>query len=79
MSVRVQPGGAWIASSPTELFRRSGELGMAMFGANGPTYDVAPDGSRFLMLKFLPNADSGATAQMSLVVIQNWPRVLNAR
>jgi hypothetical protein len=34
------------------------------------TYDLSPDGQRFLMLKPVPAA--GAAAQPSLVVVLNW-------
>jgi hypothetical protein len=38
---------------------------------NGRTYDIAPDGTRFLMIKAGGSADETAEPT-SLVVVQNW-------
>jgi Tol biopolymer transport system component len=40
-------------------------------GNPGRTYDVSPDGRRFLMIKFLTTAEQ-ATARPSMTVVQNW-------
>jgi serine/threonine-protein kinase len=66
MRIGVTPGPKWTATAPTKLFE--GPYGAAANQA-GRTYDIAADGSRFLMIK--PVADPTALP-MSLVVVQNW-------
>ncbi|MGH9257840.1 MAG: protein kinase domain-containing protein, partial [Vicinamibacterales bacterium] len=64
MAVRVEHGATFTASTPTTLFEGRYYMGGA---ANvGRTYDVSPDGRRFLMMK----ADASTPA--SLVVVLNW-------
>ena len=74
MRVSIAPGSTWKASAPTQLFAAtsyalsgSGDLRITL----SRTYDVTPDGQRFLMLK---NAD--APTQSSdvprIVIVQNW-------
>ena len=72
MRVGVAPGTTWEATAPTKLFE--GHYG-AMPGQAGRTYDVAPDGNRFLMIKPVGGADPTARPT-SLVVVQNWPAAL---
>jgi len=67
MRVGVAQGPTWAATAPSKLFE--GRYGAAA-GQSGRTYDVAPDGKRFLMIKAV-GADQAA-APMSLVVVQNW-------
>jgi eukaryotic-like serine/threonine-protein kinase len=66
MRVGVVPGPAWAATAPTKLFE--GPYGAAA-NQRGRTYDIDPDGRRFLMIK--PVADQTAVP-MNLVVVQNW-------
>ena len=68
MRVGVAPGPTWAATAPTKLFE--GRYG-AMANQNGRTYDIAPDGTRFLMIKPAGAADQTAVPT-SLVVVQNW-------
>jgi serine/threonine-protein kinase len=70
MGVRVTPGAVWTASTPTKLidglyYRGSSNV------ATGGTYDVSPDGRRFLMIKEGggPNQPS---APPGIVVVHNW-------
>jgi serine/threonine-protein kinase len=68
MRVGVAPGPTWAATAPTKLFE--GPYG-ASANQSGRTYDIAPDGKRFLMIK--AGASAGQTAvPTSLVVVQNW-------
>jgi hypothetical protein len=46
-------------------------------GNPGRTYDVSPDGQRFLMIKF--SAADQARGVNNLVVVQNWFEELKAR
>ncbi len=76
-AVPVQAAGStFVAGNPTKLFEGRYFLG----GPPHHTYDVSPDGQRFLMIK-----DSTATEQTqnatpaSLVVVLNWFEELKAR
>jgi serine/threonine-protein kinase len=68
MRVGVARGPTWAATAPTKLFE--GRYG-ATANQNGRTYDVAPDGKRFLMIKAGDSPDQTAVPT-SLVVVQNW-------
>jgi eukaryotic-like serine/threonine-protein kinase len=68
MRVGVAPGPTWSATAPTKLFE--GPYGAAP-NQTGRTYDIAPDGRRFLMIKAGGSADQAAVPA-SLVVVQNW-------
>ncbi len=49
MRVGVERGPTWAATAPTKLFE--GRYGPATAFHSGRTYDVSPDGRRFLMIK----------------------------
>ncbi|HET9384742.1 MAG TPA: protein kinase [Gemmatimonadales bacterium] len=66
MRVGVVPGPTWAATAPIKLFE--GRYGAAA-SQSGRTYDISPDGKRFLMIK--PVVDPTA-APAGLVVVQNW-------
>ncbi len=68
MRVGVALGPTWTATAPTKLFE--GRYG-ASANQIGRTYDIAPDGKRFLMIKPGGSADQTAVPT-SLVVVQNW-------
>jgi hypothetical protein len=68
LAVTVETEPRFSAGRPAELFRGNySEAG----GTNRPSYDVAPDGQRFLMMQDVAPSDqtSGAT---QLVVVDNW-------
>ena len=69
MAVSIEPGTAFASGTPVRLFRGNYFLG----GANsiGRTYDVSPDGRRFLMIK--PDAGSSP----AIAVVQHWFEELN--
>jgi Tol biopolymer transport system component len=70
MRVAVQATAVtWAASTPIRLF--AGPYLVAV-GYPQPTYDVAPDGERFLMVKT-------PTATPNLVIVQNWSEELKQR
>ena len=56
--------GRFSAGTPTSLFQ-----GAYFVTQAGRTYDVAPDGSRFLMIKSAPSTNSST---VQLVVVLNW-------
>ncbi len=88
MSVQVQPGSAWVGSAPVELFGRAdlsesaAGLAAGLFNnviqfTQGSTYDVSPDGTKFLVIKQVEGTQAAApTTPTSLVVIQNWQALL---
>jgi hypothetical protein len=63
-------GATWHAGTPTKLFE--GRYFSA--GTSGRTYDVSPDGRRFLMIKTL-GTDAGA-APPALILVQHWDEEL---
>ncbi len=68
-SVRVDGGATWSASTPRTVLDRQYYLGANLVNA-GRTYDVSPDGQRFLMIK--DNASDQGAGRASMVVVQNW-------
>jgi Tol biopolymer transport system component len=76
MRVGVERGRTWSATVPTKLFEGPYLVtGSGTF--TGRTYDVSPDGRRFLMIKQSDGAEPNATT--SLVVVQHWFEELKAR
>jgi eukaryotic-like serine/threonine-protein kinase len=69
MSVRVEQGTAWSASTPTKLMTGPYYHGTGSVNTP-PTYDVSLDGKRFLMIK--PGGGPDLAAPPSIVVVQNW-------
>jgi serine/threonine-protein kinase len=71
MGVSVESSSpTWQAGTPTKLFERR-----YYTGANrGRTYDVSPDGQRFLMVK-APGPDASA-APSALIVVDHWDEEL---
>ena len=69
LRVPVEASGAiWYAGTPTKLLdRRSNVSGGT---GTGRTYDVSPDGQRFLMTK-MPGTDASA-APPAIIVVQHW-------
>jgi hypothetical protein len=68
MGVAVERGTAWKAGTPVKVLE--GLYFAGSFGVNFRTYDVSPDGKRFLMIKPVGGQDQPA-APPSLVVVQN--------
>jgi WD40 repeat protein len=68
MAVHVEPGRGWSAGNPVKLFDDSYFHGLAP--GSGRTYDVSPDGRRFLMIKQGGGSDSSEGA--AFIVVQNW-------
>jgi serine/threonine-protein kinase len=74
MRVGVERGPSWAATTPT-LLVKEGYLMKSIF-SQGRTYDIAPDGQRFLMIKEEGGPDSAA-APASLMVVQHGDEELN--
>ena len=71
-AVTIAPGSAFKLGSPLRLITRRYFAETAFIGR---TYDVSPDGQRFLMIK----DDAGDGARPAIVVVQNWLDQLKAR
>jgi hypothetical protein len=68
MGVGVEPGPSWSATPPSMIVK---EGYFTVPGGNpGRTYDVSPDGRRFLVIKQAA-IDAGAAAA-GIIVVQNW-------
>ena len=71
VSVGVGQGTSWSTTPGTRTPLPSGRYLRASGNAAGRTYDVSPDGKRFLMVK-----DAGSSSQptipTSIVVVRNW-------
>jgi serine/threonine-protein kinase len=70
MSVQVSPAGAFAISPPKRLFST------APYTVVGPvpSFDVSPDGTRFLMLR-----ETAPAERNELVVVQNWVQEMRER
>jgi hypothetical protein len=76
MRVDVERGPTWVATAPVQLFEGRYLGGSA--GFLGRTYDVSPDGRRFLMIKDAPPTGDTSTPPQ-LVIVLNWQAALGAR
>ncbi len=73
MAVPIQSGSTFTYGAPQRVF----EGPYLAPGPNiGRTYDVSPDGQRFLMIKAAPRSDSDAQADPRLVLVLNWTEEL---
>jgi len=70
MVSRVEASRTWVAAAPVRLFR--GQYHFAS-GANTRTYDIAPDGKRFLMIKDVETVND---VQESIVVVEHFDEEL---
>jgi len=79
VSVTLTP--SFSAGNPTKLFDARSMLLDGRFIAAGTqrTYDVSPDGQRFLMIKENAGSGEGDAPPASLVVVQNWFEELKAK
>ena len=69
VSVSVQPGSTFVAGNP-QLAVDLVSSNLAN-GALGLTFDIAPDGQRFLVIRQLLRTEDGALAPQ-LKVVLNW-------
>jgi serine/threonine protein kinase len=75
MVVRVDAATTWTAGTPERLFSNPN---LNLPGLPGITYDISPDGRRFLVLKRVGN-DQPQSARIQLLVVQNWMAELQSR
>ena len=71
MRVGVVPGASWAATTPTTIVRNGNMT--ALTGFVGRTYDISPDGSRFLVVK---PANEPNAPPPQLVVVQHFDEEL---
>ena len=72
MRVSFTSGSTWKASGPIQLFpATSYTLANPTSGGAPRTYDVSPDGQRFLMMKNSDAPNQASTAPR-IIVVQNW-------
>ena len=67
MAVPVQTGSGFAAGNPTRCSRS-----ILSWAPGGRSYDVSPDGQRFLMIKAAPVAGAQRVAARSIIVVENW-------
>jgi serine/threonine-protein kinase len=67
MGVRVQPVPSWGSTTPARILQGNYFYGNPGLGR---TFDISPDGQRFLMIK--EDRGEGAGAPQNLIVVQNW-------
>jgi len=69
----VQAESGWAATTSTLLFKE--RYVMTAGGNPGRTYDISPDGQRFLMIKDSADGDPSVTPP-SMVVVEHWTEEL---
>ena len=74
-SVRVDGASSWRSSTPTTVLQ--GDYLLPTGGNPGGTFDLAPDGKRFLMIK--AGGDKDAAASQRLIIVENWFEELKRR
>jgi hypothetical protein len=71
----VERGTSWAATVPT-LQIKEGDYLMSPRFIQGRTYDIAPDGQRFLMIKDNAGGADPSAAAPHLVVVLHWTEEL---
>lgn len=74
---QISPGAPFQAGLPTQLVEGTSYLNGPGTPNLGRTYDVSPDGHRFLMIKELIRDTSGPAPQLNIVL--NWLDELKQR
>jgi hypothetical protein len=69
MSVPVEGGSTFKAGNPTRLFEGRYYGGVEAPNNPGRTYDISPDGQRFLMIK---QPEQATSAAQQINVVLNW-------
>jgi serine/threonine-protein kinase len=70
MGVRVESSAGFRSGRPVKLVEAGYYGGAASGAAPGRTYDISPDGRRFLMVK--ESVTDQNAAPLAIVVVQNW-------
>jgi serine/threonine-protein kinase len=67
MGVGVAPGPSWAATAPTLVVKEGYFTNLNWWGRS---YDISPDGQRFLMIK--EGGIDGTATPSSIIVVQHW-------
>jgi serine/threonine-protein kinase len=67
MEVRVARGSSWAATTPTVVVKEGYFTNLNWWGRS---YDISPDGQRFLMIK--EGGIDGTATPTSIIVVQHW-------
>jgi serine/threonine-protein kinase len=70
MRVGVERGPSWTATTPSMVLQESEEAFRVPSANPGRTYDISPDGRRFLMIRTASSAEGATPPQ--IIVVQNW-------
>jgi serine/threonine-protein kinase len=70
MRVAVESGPSWRAGTPAKLFDNTYAWEIGGTGLTGRSYDISPDGRRFLAFKPVATDETGAPN--NLIVVQSW-------
>jgi hypothetical protein len=73
MRVGVERDSSWAATTPTMLVKEG--YFTTPGGYTGRTYDISPDGQRFLLIKEGGGSDQTA-APPQIIVVQHWTEEL---
>jgi serine/threonine-protein kinase len=73
MRVRVERGASWAAATPTLLIKEG--YVTVPGGSPGRSYDISPDGQRFLMIKAGDGSDQAA-APPRIIIVQHFDEEL---
>jgi serine/threonine-protein kinase len=74
MGVQVDAGPSWRSSTPARIL--DGQYLYPIEGLPGRTFDIAPDGRRFLMIKEGGTDAAAAGPQNRIVLVQHWTEEL---
>jgi hypothetical protein len=69
--VPVRTGAVFSVGNPTKLFDAP-----YVSAVQARSYDVFPDGQRFVMIKDTPNAQPSGATSASIIVVLNWSEEL---
>ena len=78
VAVQEAQGTTFTASAPVKILNRRYYLGATGLGLDLRSYDVFPDGQRFLMIKD-HESERAAAPLASMVVVLNWSEELRQR
>jgi serine/threonine-protein kinase len=70
MRVGVERGPSWRATTPSMVLQASEGAFRVPYQNLGRTYDISPDGRRFLMIKTASSAEGATPPQ--IIVVQSW-------
>jgi len=76
MRTPVDSGPSWGGRTPTTLFKLNGYFTGLSTANNARTYDISPDGQRFLVVKEAERSEQSNTLSRNLIVVQHFDEEL---